>query len=126
MNKKDYNNIVIISLAALVIVFASVLFDKVFGSNMDWINQHIIFPEYFRMLFYKTGRLLPNLAINLGAGQNIFNFSYYGLMSPIVLISYMLPFMNMTVYTIISSIIIILLLKKTLIKILFLPLIILV
>ena len=109
MNKKDYNNIVIISLTALVIVFASVLFDKVFGSDMDWVNQHIIFPEYFRMLFYKTGRLLPNLAINLGAGQNIFNFSYYGLMSPIVLISYLLPFMNMTVYTIISSIIIILL-----------------
>ena len=109
MKKKDYINILIVSLVALVVVFASILFTQVFGSDTDWVNQHTIFPEYLRMMFYKTGKLIPNLAFHYGAGQNIFNISYYGLLSPIVLISYMLPFMSMTLYTVISSIALIIL-----------------
>ena len=62
---------------------------NIFGSSKDWVNQHILFPEYFRQLFYSTGKLIPNLALNLGAGENIFNFAYYGLLSPIFLFSYL-------------------------------------
>ena len=109
MKKKDYINILIVSILALAIVFASILFTQVFGSDTDWVNQHTLFPEYLRMMFYKTGKLIPNLAFHYGAGQNIFNISYYGLLSPIVLLSYLLPFMSMTLYTVISSIVIILL-----------------
>ena len=50
----------------------------------------LFFPFcYFRQLFYSTGKLLPNLAFNLGAGENLFNFAYYGLLSPVMLVSYL-------------------------------------
>ena len=51
----------------------------VFGANMDWISQHSVIPDYFRKQFYETGNLFPEFAMNLGGGQNIYNYSYYGL-----------------------------------------------
>ncbi len=70
----------------------------VFGAKVDWISQHSVFPDYFRKQFYETGELFPEFARNLGAGQNIYNFSYYGLLSPLILPSYLLPFVKMTDY----------------------------
>ena len=70
----------------------------VFGANMDWISQHSVFPEYFRQQFYQTGQFFPEYAANIGGGQNIYNFSYYGLYNPIVLIAYLLPFVKMSDY----------------------------
>lgn len=90
----------------MIIVFVTVRFYNMFGSNTDWINQHTIIPEYFRQTFYKTGKLIPNLALNYGAGENIFNLSYYGLLSPLILSSYLLPFLSMTTYITILNIIV--------------------
>ena len=98
---KNYNFIIIYGLILLFILMGFF----VFGSQKDWLNQHIVFPEYFRELFYSTGKIIPNLAFNLGAGENIINFAYYGLASPIILISYLLPFMSMKLYLIIIGII---------------------
>ncbi len=75
-----------------------------FGSKVDWITQHSVFPDYFRQLFYSTGNLFTGFAPQLGAGQNLFYFSYYGLYSPIILISYLLPFVKMSDYIMLSSI----------------------
>ena len=66
-----------------------------YGSSMDWESQHYLIPEYFRNLFYSTKDLFPDFALNLGAGQNIYYMSYYGLYSPLILISYLLPFIKM-------------------------------
>lgn len=71
-----------------------------YGSTLDWINQHWAFPEYFRKLFYETHNLIPSFAFNLGAGQNIYNFSYYGLLNPLILMSYFFPFIDMAYYII--------------------------
>lgn len=68
------------------------------GSRIDWISQHTVFPDYFRQLFYETGNMLPQYALELGGGQNIYNFAYYGLFNPLFLPSYLLPFMKMTTY----------------------------
>ncbi|UKI58740.1 MAG: hypothetical protein L6V81_05085 [Clostridium sp.] len=71
-----------------------------YGSELDWNNQHSIIPEYFRSLFYKNFDLFPDLALNIGSGVNIYNYSYYGFLSPIILISYLLPFISMkNIYT---------------------------
>lgn len=78
-----------------------------YGSVLDWNCQHYLIPDYFRKLFYETGKLLPNFALNLGGGQNIYNLSYYGFLSPVILISYLLPFVSMKNYIIISSILLI-------------------
>lgn len=81
------------------------MFEKVFGSKIDWISQHSVFPDYFRQLFYETGDLFPEFALHIGGGQNIYNFAYYGLYNPLVLPSYFLPFMKMSDYLIAVSII---------------------
>ena len=81
--------------------------DLIFGSTMDWNNQHIIFPDYFRSRFYQTGQLFPNFASAIGAGQNIYEFTYYGLFNPIFLLSYLLPFVPMMDYIQCSSILLI-------------------
>ncbi len=70
----------------------------IFGSKVDWISQHSVFPDYFRQQFYETGKLIPEFAANIGGGQNIYNFAYYGLLSPLFLPSYALPFVKMTDY----------------------------
>lgn len=76
-----------------------------FGANMDWISQHSVFPEYFRQQFYQTGQFFPEYAANIGGGQNIYNFSYYGLYNPIVLIAYLLPFVKMSDYLMAAGVI---------------------
>lgn len=85
----------------LCLVF--VIRNGIFGSEVDWISQHSVIPDYFRKLFYETGDLFPEFAMNLGGGQNIYNYSYYGLYNPVILISYFLPFLKMSDYIMISS-----------------------
>ena len=67
---------------------------------MDWISQHSVIPDYFqKKQFYETGNLFPEFAYELlGGGQNIYNYSYYGLYSPLFLLSYALPFVKMSTY----------------------------
>lgn len=103
--KKDYINITILSALYLLVALIITHGQYVYGSTVDWGIQHYAIPEYFRNLFYDTGNLFPQFAPNLGAGQNIFYFAYYGLLSPIILFSYLLPFIEMSNYIIISTII---------------------
>lgn len=72
----------------------------ILGSTTDFETQHYLIPEYFRNLFYETGDLFPDFAFNLGGGQNIYYLSYYGLFSPIILMSYFLPMIKMLDYLI--------------------------
>ncbi len=76
----------------------------IFGAKVDWISQHSVLPDYFRQQFYATGKLFPEFAANLGGGQNIYHFAYYGLYSPLILPSYLLPFVKMTDYIMMISI----------------------
>lgn len=88
----------------LAVCWIFVLQYGILGSDLDWVNQHSVLPDYFRQRFYDTGQLFPDIAWNLGAGQNIYNFSYYGLFNPIIWISYLLPFVPMSLCIQITSI----------------------
>ena len=88
----------------LAVCWIFVLQYGILGSDLDWVNQHSVLPDYFRQRFYDTGQLFPDITWNLGAGQNIYNFSYYGLFNPIIWISYLLPFVPMSLYIQITSI----------------------
>ncbi len=103
-NKNDYLYISIFLVFIISYVLILYLNGYVFGSKIDWANQHSVLPDYFRKMFYHTGKILPTFAFNLGMGQNIYNFSYYGFLSPIVLISYFLPFIKMEYYIQIAAI----------------------
>lgn len=101
-NKNIIYNIILIVMASLLMLFIS-RGNFIYGSKVDWLKQHVTFPEYFRNLFYSNHNLFPNFSFNLAGGQNIFYFAYYGLLSPIILLSYLLPFMEMSNYIIMSS-----------------------
>ena len=70
----------------------------IFGAKVDWFSQHSVLPDYFRQQFYATGKIFPEFAMNLGGGQNVYHFAYYGLYSPVILPSYLLPFVKMEDY----------------------------
>lgn len=71
-----------------------------FGSTTDYVNQHIQIAKAIRQAVYQQG-FFPNFMDSLGAGQNIYNFAYYGLFRLDILISLLLP--NVDMYTIIST-----------------------
>ena len=106
-DKKDYINLAILVIFFLVFITILILCTKnsIYGSKLDYVDQHYMIPEYFRTLFYSSKKLFPTFALNLGMGQNIYNFSYYGLYSPITLLSYLLPFIRMSTYIQITSIV---------------------
>lgn len=108
MKKKIDYNYILLGVFSLFLIGIIVGTDFLFGSKTDWINQHTVFPDYFRTLFYQTGKLIPSFAAQIGAGQNIFSFSYYGFLNPIILISYLLPMIPMVDYMIAANIILIL------------------
>ncbi len=100
LNKKDIIYLWIINLLFLGVIFLVVGITKYYGSQLDWLAQHIPLAEYMRTLFYETHDLFPDFAFNIGGGQNIYNFSYYGLLSPFVLVSYFFPKVKMIHYMI--------------------------
>ncbi len=101
---KDIIYMLIISLSFVVLVCLLCNKTYYYGSTLDWYSEHVSIPEYFRTLFYNTHDLFPDFALNIGSGQNIYNFSYYGLLSPTILISYLFPKLPMIKYIIISMI----------------------
>lgn len=109
MEKKDWINLIIIILTVIIIMFVTKGIFNIYGSKTDWMSQHWVLPEYFRALFYETKNIFPNFAPNIGGGQNIYNFSYYGFLNPVILISYFLPFIKMIDYIMISSVLIVIL-----------------
>lgn len=116
MNLKGERKTIFVHCSCLTLILGAVIGliflihpDCVYGAQTDWSNQHFAIPEYFRTRFYATGNWFPNFAMHLGGGQNIFNFAYYGLYSPIILLSYAFPGISMAAYIQISSILLTLL-----------------
>ncbi len=102
--KSDIISILALIIISLIIILILVNFTNIFGSKMDFISQHVVFPDYLRKLFYDTLDFFPNFAFNLGGGQNIYNISYYGLYNPIIMFSYLLPMVPMLTYIQVSMI----------------------
>lgn len=94
------------ALAALAVFFCWFFVGRfgIFGSKVDWISQHSVIPDLFRQQFYETGELFPEFALNLGGGQNIYYFAYYGLCSPVILLSYLFPSVGMADYLMVASV----------------------
>ena len=93
-------------LTGLTLFFCRIFVGRygIFGAKVDWLSHHSVLPDYFRQQFYATGKLFPEFAANLGGGQNIYHFAYYGLYSPLILPSYLLPFVKMSDYIMAVSI----------------------
>ncbi len=98
LKNSKYQNIFAISLILIsffTIFLMMTMNNNLWGSTTDWYNQHYVLPDYFRKLFYDTFDFFPDFAFNLGGGQNIYNFLYYGLFSPMLFLSFLFPFIEM-------------------------------
>lgn len=104
LTKKDIYLLFILFCLPIIFIIFLKLKGLVFGSNVDWISQHIVFPDFFRNYFYETGNLIPKFNLHLGMGQNIFYAFYYGYLSPVILFSYLFPFIPMSSYIQIISV----------------------
>lgn len=104
MKKKDYLILAALACLPILLVFILVPNDSLFANNVDWLSQHSVIPAYFRELFYNNHNLFPDYAAHLGGGANIYAFSYYGLFRPDILISYLLPNVDMALIIIVYMI----------------------
>lgn len=102
MSQRDKKNILILIFCCVASIAGALIVQGkyVYASRIDWLVQHSVFPEYFRQLFYKTGEWYPDFAMSIGGGQNIFNFAYYGLLNPYILLSYLFPMIPMEIWLI--------------------------
>ncbi len=66
----------------------------IFGFGSDWLSQHLPIAESLRQTMLESGRLLP-LYINLGGGSSAYDFAYYGLLRPDILLGCLLPGVGM-------------------------------
>ena len=103
LNKKDiiYLTISIVSFILLVLLVTDSTFLYASSTNIEYIN----ISNYLRNTFYETKDLIPDFALSINNGINIYNLVDYGLLNPIVILSYLLPFVSMTNYIILSTII---------------------
>lgn len=96
---KDYINIAILIVSYFIVLFITTkYFTYLPISKVDFDVQHYPLAEYFRNLFYETKDIFPDFTFNLGAGENIYYISYYGLLNPIVMFSYLFPHVPMIYY----------------------------
>lgn len=103
ITKKDILFNLILIITFLIIYTVLTRNNHLFASQIDFKYQHYLIPEYFRTLFYDTHDLFPDFALNLGGGQNIYYLSYYGLLNPFILLSYLFPKIKMIYFMITTN-----------------------
>ncbi len=86
MKKRDKFYITILFILPILFVLCVSTY-SMYGSKLDWLAQHVSLADYFR----QTKQLLPDSFENLQGQTNAFSFSYYGLLRPDVLVSYLFP-----------------------------------
>ncbi|MDE5965397.1 MAG: YfhO family protein [Lachnospiraceae bacterium] len=65
-----------------------------FGSEGDWISQHVAVAESLRQAMIAQKTWIPQF-IGLGGGSSVYEFSYYGLFRPDVILSCLFPNLEM-------------------------------
>ncbi len=98
MNKQNIKILIIYFFTLLSICLILTFNGYLLADRFDYINQHFVFADNLRKLFYESFDLLPDFLFNQGSGQNIYNISYYGLLNPYILFSYLVPFIPMIYY----------------------------
>lgn len=74
----------------IILTIAVIPHGYVYGSNTDWLSQHVTLAETIRDTCLEQHTLLPSW-IRLGGGSNGYQFAYYGFLRPDILIGCLLP-----------------------------------
>ena len=81
-------------LALLLALGPAAVRGEFFGYGSDWLSQHLPLAETLRSAMLDSGRLLP-LYLHLGGGSSVYDFAYYGLLRPDVLLGCLFPQIGM-------------------------------
>lgn len=74
----------------ILLIFLSTPEGCLYGSNTDWLSQHVALAETIRTACIEQNTLLPSI-LPLGGGSNGFQFAYYGFLRPDIVIGCLLP-----------------------------------
>ena len=74
----------------IILTIAVIPEGYVYGSNTDWLSQHVTLAETIRNTCLEQHTLLPSW-INLGGGSNGYQFAYYGFLRADILIGCVFP-----------------------------------
>ena len=67
---------------------------NLFGTAGDWYSQHTAVAETLRQAMLESGRLIPQY-LPLGGGSSVYDFAYYGVLRPEVLLGCLFPEIQM-------------------------------
>ncbi|MDR3128136.1 MAG: YfhO family protein [Bifidobacteriaceae bacterium] len=100
--KADYLACLVLEIIIGCFILGFMLYAFLRGNMYIFIGdpnlQHIPLADLFRDWFYQNHQLIPQFIPNLGGGQNAFNLAYYGLGNPIIILSYLFPFIPMSYF----------------------------
>ena len=90
------NGLAVLLLLALISVqqLLPVGTGRYFGTVGDWYSQHTAAAETLRQAMLESGRLIPQY-LPLGGGSSGYDFAYYGLLRPDVLLGCLFPSVEM-------------------------------
>lgn len=99
VRRKNFRKIRIIHISILLFISLFIQLFPVergmfFGSEGDWLTQHVAVSDSLRQTILETGSFFPQY-IHLGGGSNIYDFAYYGLFRLDVIISCLFPDIEM-------------------------------
>lgn len=95
-SKLNLLHLFILTVCILLLIDLSVPSGSMFGSEIDWLCQHVTLADYMRKQFLDSGNIVPDY-MHLGGGGSFFNISYYGFLRPDVLLSCLLPHVSTAV-----------------------------
>lgn len=82
-------------IATILYVVLLLMLKQTFGQTVgDFESQHIRFIDYLRNSFFKTHDLAPQMTMNLGGTQNMAALFYHGQYNPLIMLSYLFPFIS--------------------------------
>ena len=77
-----------------LLLYLPVAEGAIFGSEGDWYSQHVGAAEALRQTMLSGGGIFPQF-VGIGGGINAYDLAYYGLLRPDVLLSCLLPNIEM-------------------------------
>ena len=95
-----------LTLLTLLIMIGPLERGELLGSEGDWLSQHVGAAETLRQTMLERGTIFPQ-HISIGGGSNSYDLAYYGMFRPDVLISCLIPDVEMkyivSVYSVICA-----------------------
>lgn len=93
-NRPDWLHIIMLFLLITFQQIIPVGAGNLFGREGDWYTQHVAIAETLRQSMLESGKLIPQY-IPLGGGSSIYDFAYYGVLRPDIIISCLFPEIKM-------------------------------